>query len=418
LQGVNADEGGGGEGGDAAWFVISPPVSHGGVTVAIDFRDADIQGWSLGLCHEPPAARLLRFDWSEELATLNFGEEPGFYKCEEAVEPLGGLGGSGTPRVGIVQAVVLSFYQELVLPAVEGGFPVLEVEYEVLDESEIGICSGLQGSGQPIASVLTVHGASFVPSEFPTATLAPKPYAEKLTYRVEPPESNEVVTVVLESGEIAVEGWSFALCNTALAAEVLEVATSPEVEHLLNGDPPEFVDVRVSPADPFVAVEQSIVLGTAPEPVAAGPFPEGIPLMGIRYRVIEEDELKFCDQVGGIYFDNRVKVEGVGYIPETRLGGRLVLGSLGARFIRGDADLNGELDLTDAVFVLMRLFLGGEALPCLDAADANDVGRVDISDPIFLLRFLFLGGPPPPPPFPEPGEDLSPQTALGCERGL
>jgi hypothetical protein len=94
------------------------------------------------------------------------------------------------------------------------------------------------------------------------------------------------------------------------------------------------------------------------------------------------------------------------------------VGALGTKFIRGDANVDGLINMSDAVYTLMALFLGGAALPCLDAADANDVGRVDISDPIFILRFLFLGGPQLPAPYPEAGEDLSPQTALGCERGL
>jgi len=96
----------------------------------------------------------------------------------------------------------------------------------------------------------------------------------------------------------------------------------------------------------------------------------------------------------------------------------LVQGALSTRFMRGDANLSAFLNMTDAIVVLRALFLGGPQLPCLDAADANDVGSVDISDPIYVLRYLYLGGPPPPPPYPEAGVDLSPETALGCERGL
>ncbi|MBI4600584.1 MAG: hypothetical protein HY721_01350 [Planctomycetes bacterium] len=94
------------------------------------------------------------------------------------------------------------------------------------------------------------------------------------------------------------------------------------------------------------------------------------------------------------------------------------LGPLPAQpFHRGDADANGLLELTDAVFVLEYLFLGRCASPCLDAADADDSGRLDITDAVRILGFLFLGAAPPPPPGP-PGEDCGPDPGsvhLGCE---
>ncbi|HOX00201.1 MAG TPA: hypothetical protein PK545_06215, partial [Deltaproteobacteria bacterium] len=68
------------------------------------------------------------------------------------------------------------------------------------------------------------------------------------------------------------------------------------------------------------------------------------------------------------------------------------------RFLRGDADASGKIEVTDAIFVLGYLFLGDRAPTCLDAADANDTGDLDISDPIFVLSWLFLGGRSPPAP--------------------
>ena len=42
---------------------------------------------------------------------------------------------------------------------------------------------------------------------------------------------------------------------------------------------------------------------------------------------------------------------------------------------------------------------------CLRASDANDDGAIDISDAVYTLSFLFLGGPAPRPTLPEPTED-------------
>jgi hypothetical protein len=69
-------------------------------------------------------------------------------------------------------------------------------------------------------------------------------------------------------------------------------------------------------------------------------------------------------------------------------------------FLRGDADGEGHLEITDVLRVIDRTFLGGPALLCEDAADSNDDGSLDLSDPITLLGHLFLGGPPLPPPGP------------------
>ncbi|MBI4586381.1 MAG: hypothetical protein HY717_20420 [Planctomycetes bacterium] len=82
------------------------------------------------------------------------------------------------------------------------------------------------------------------------------------------------------------------------------------------------------------------------------------------------------------------------------------------RFVRGDADDNGVVDLTDGIFTLSYLFLGERKPPCMAAADATDNGEVDIADPILTLTFLFLGGVEIPPPHPLAGPDPTPD--LGC----
>jgi hypothetical protein len=86
-------------------------------------------------------------------------------------------------------------------------------------------------------------------------------------------------------------------------------------------------------------------------------------------------------------------------------------------FHRGDADDNGELQLTDAIRILGFLFLGGAAPTCLDAADADNNGELQLTDAIRILGFLFLGGPAPADPGPPgvgavcgPDDD----EALGC----
>ncbi len=84
----------------------------------------------------------------------------------------------------------------------------------------------------------------------------------------------------------------------------------------------------------------------------------------------------------------------------------------GRSFIRGDANSDNLVDLSDGIFILSRLFLGGLPLECPEAGDTNDDDIGDLSDAVFLFQSLFLGGRPIPPPYPKPGQ--SPGSSYPC----
>jgi hypothetical protein len=81
-------------------------------------------------------------------------------------------------------------------------------------------------------------------------------------------------------------------------------------------------------------------------------------------------------------------------------------------FVRGDANDDGRVDLSDVVQVLCVLFARITAV-CRDAVDANDSGTLDIGDAIAILAYLFVQGAMPLAPFPVPGPDPT-SDALGC----
>ncbi len=83
-------------------------------------------------------------------------------------------------------------------------------------------------------------------------------------------------------------------------------------------------------------------------------------------------------------------------------------------FRRGDANEDGKMDLSDAVFVVERLFVVQEPIVCSDSADATDDGLVDVTDVIKITAYLFLGFEPPPPPFSECGLDPT-EDGLSCD---
>ena len=95
----------------------------------------------------------------------------------------------------------------------------------------------------------------------------------------------------------------------------------------------------------------------------------------------------------------------------------------GERFVRGDANSDGSINLTDGVIPLLFLFSGGTAPACADAADTNDTGNIEITDAIIIFSWLFTGGAAPAAPSPEsPGYSTADCGAdpsadgIGCER--
>ncbi len=83
-------------------------------------------------------------------------------------------------------------------------------------------------------------------------------------------------------------------------------------------------------------------------------------------------------------------------------------------FVRGDANHDDQVDLSDAMATLAYLFLGGSQPDCLDAADGDDSGTLDLSDAVSTLAFLFLGGSPLPPPQQCGAIDPTPNDRLTC----
>ena len=85
----------------------------------------------------------------------------------------------------------------------------------------------------------------------------------------------------------------------------------------------------------------------------------------------------------------------------------------GAQFVRGDANGDGGIDISDPTHTLRHLFIGGPRPTCADAADANDDGGVTLTDAIYSLNYSFRGGNAPPAPFPGCGTDDTADD-LGC----
>lgn len=65
-------------------------------------------------------------------------------------------------------------------------------------------------------------------------------------------------------------------------------------------------------------------------------------------------------------------------------------------WLPGDADGDGLVNISDAVYLIQYIFAGGPIpQPVLEAGDADCDGLVNISDAVYLIQYIFAGGPAP-----------------------
>ncbi len=68
----------------------------------------------------------------------------------------------------------------------------------------------------------------------------------------------------------------------------------------------------------------------------------------------------------------------------------------GVAFARGDANGNGEVEISDAVYLVNYLFKSGpEPIPTPEIGDVDCDGEVIVADVVYLVNYLFRSGPPP-----------------------
>ena len=132
-------------------------------------------------------------------------------------------------------------------------------------------------------------------------------------------------------------------------------------------------------------------------------------------QVGESSTLEFTEELGSPTVAVRISVDQLELSPTSppESGSVTVLDTVANVFVRGDANLDGNIAILDGILVLSHLFLG-EPINCENSADFTDDGVLSILDGIQLLSFLFLGGSAPAAPYPNCGMDPT-SGSLDCE---
>ncbi|MGA1779743.1 MAG: PKD domain-containing protein [Planctomycetota bacterium] len=125
--------------------------------------------------------------------------------------------------------------------------------------------------------------------------------------------------------------------------------------------------------------------------------------------------IEFIDGLGSPPITNRFASSNNGSITPYMLHGSCTVSAQPQFiFMRGDANYDLGVDISDAIFLLSYLFTGGPPPECPDSADTNDDGSLNIGDAIYGLTFLFSAGPTIPYPFPGFGIDPSEDSLDLC----
>jgi len=70
--------------------------------------------------------------------------------------------------------------------------------------------------------------------------------------------------------------------------------------------------------------------------------------------------------------------------------------------ICGDASGDGKVNVSDAVYIINYVFVGGPAPVHFGVGDVDDSASVNVSDAVYLINYVFNGGPEPNCPFVQP----------------
>lgn len=399
--------------------------------VLLDSAVDNIQGWSLGVAHDPAVLELLGAEAGATTSTIKNGGEPDFLVIN--TEPNVGS--------GVTMAVVIALTLPITLDAGQ-DYELLRMSYRVVaDPAQEDPCVPVEGSlafssalGDPaVATVVTVAGSTETPTIQDATVTVRCPGTLEFT-RCEGDTEN----VYLEWIFGGAPTWDFLFIyrDGELLDSLSPDATSYTDEGLAPGDYQYtlltfIVDDPTNPALIFGFCTATVIPVTIESVEPQSGYLLGgteITVTGTAFTTAETTTLTFFDG------ESELPVELLEIVSETELRAatpespRLGFWSLRLEnergvaefsdafeygFIRGEANLDGTMDLSDGLFILGFLFLGETPPPCRDAADTNDDGLVDISDGIRVLAFLFLGDAPPPPPYPEAGQDPT-EDDLGC----
>ncbi len=82
--------------------------------------------------------------------------------------------------------------------------------------------------------------------------------------------------------------------------------------------------------------------------------------------------------------------------------------------ICGDVNYDGEIDISDALYILNGVFKCGPPPQPLCIGDVNGDGFCNVGDTVYLIEYIFKGGPGPEPCCTEAVDKTTMQRSVKC----
>jgi hypothetical protein len=225
--------------------------------------------------------------------------------------------------------------------------------------------------------------------------LAGFPVAPVLTLTDAGPAPPLRMSVLLDH-PVSANGWILAVCHDPAGLAVESVGLGAVGSTVNGGAPPDYFDANI--------LADGWTLGVVVSLTGTHVLPAGTDLeIGeVLYSGVSDGIWPACTCTisAPLPYTTVIVYSGASIAPPPECGTVEVDLALVHQFRRGDANIDGSVDIADPIHVLEHLFSAGPAPPCRAAGDADADGSQDIGDVIRLLSFLFSGGPPPAPPFP------------------
>lgn len=372
------------------------------VGVSLDIFGSEIQGWSFGICHDSSQLDLIEATDSALTLTIKNGSPPDFDSLDLYTD-------------GWAKGVIICFLGCATL-APGTDLEVNSASYDVLGApgtTEISPCSTL---GTPVVAVkVIVDGTTVSPVRVPgTVQIFPGT----------PP------TIFQLSGGTndALYDPSNGIAETDLPLYIQESTLSPDFPHDVTAFSLSVAhnSTQMSPTEVFIGSDLiGLAGGAGPDMFLTAITSTGItvqaelpsagPLIASTAR--EVARVRYASNATALIFNpfglsasatfatgvtdppvpNDVATDASLIITETESG--LVNFVPQERFMRGDANDDGGVDISDVLGLLDDIF-EGNVLACGDASDANDDNAINIADAVHLLDYLFVGSVGIPAPFP------------------
>ncbi|MBI4602777.1 MAG: hypothetical protein HY721_12540 [Planctomycetes bacterium] len=427
-------------------------------TAGIVSRAEGPQGWSYGVKHDTSLLTIesVTFDGTDTAKIFSGG-----FNQTTLIE-------KGGTQIGYIQAIILSFTQNIVAPKSD-FFSMAIASYKV----NAGACDGKSGdqkakieftetlnvpNSPPVDINLTVEGKSLVPgalvSKEVTVECGIAPPPEGLALRFDKTKTDLVadktslydLKVLLANtktqGGFDVQGWSYGVQLDMTELEPTQAGPGADSKALNGGKGPEFTSYDLDEQDVSGSI-RGVAVGAviAINPPALEVLPVGpgaskhIDTICLRSRQVippggqaRTTQIKLTDKLGGDRpLEVLVVVAGNGIVPDS--SDTLTLNLSASQptdrpiFIRGDANNDRRVDIADGIWIINFLFYAGQITACAPAADSNADGKRDLSDAMYIFNHQLQPGrtpgnlfPAPPAPYPGCGT-ADGVTFADCPKG-